>query len=170
MTNKRIDRLRDKLLERGMASQRPPPMNPPTNEEPKPEAVAMTQRVRPFAEAMYLVLAADGDMGDRERDVLRGALRSLTDGMLSSQAMETMLCEFERARALQGVDSRLDTVAAALYEDPSDAELALGLMAAAGEADGRMDAAEQAIIMALGERLGVSKPHLQELVYGTPDP
>lgn len=166
MADKRIDRLRDKLLARGMASQRPPPMNA----DPKPEAVAMTQRVRPFAEAMYLVLAADGDMGERERDVLRGALRTLTDGMLSSHAMETMLCEFERARALQGVESRLDTVAAALYDDPSDTELALGLMAAAGETDGRMAAAERAIIMALGERLGVSKPHLQELVYGTPDP
>ncbi|HEX4352147.1 MAG TPA: TerB family tellurite resistance protein [Polyangiales bacterium] len=165
MPNKRIDKLRDKLLERGMASYRPPPMNAGT--DPNPEALAMTQRVRPFAEAMYLVLAADGDVGERERDVLRGALRSLTDGKLSSASMESLLCEFERARALQGVDLRLDSLAAAFYGDRSDAELALGLMAAAGETDGTMDASEQAIIFALGERLGVAKSELQELLYGT---
>jgi hypothetical protein len=162
MANKRVDRLRDKLLERGTASQRPPPLA--AKAEPKPEALAMTQRVRPFAEAMYLVLAADGAIGERERDVLRGAVRSLTDGMLSSASMEAMLAEFERGRALQGVESRLDTVAAALYDDRSDAELALGLMAAAGKADGRMAAAEQAIIVALGERLGIAEPHLRELL------
>jgi uncharacterized tellurite resistance protein B-like protein len=162
MSNKRIDRLRDKLLARGMASQRPPPVKA----DPKPEALAMAQRVQPFAEAMYLVLAADGAMGDRERDVLRGAIRTLTDGMLSSASMEAMLADFERGRALQGLESRLDTVAAALYSDRSDAELALGLMAAAGETDGRMATAEQAIILALGERLGIAKPHLQELIYG----
>jgi tellurite resistance protein len=162
MANQRVDRLRDKLLKRGMASHRPPPMKA----EPKPEALAMTERVRPFAEAMYLVLAADGAIGERERDILRGALRSLTDGMLSSASMEAMLSEFERGRALQGVESRLDTVAAALYDDRSDAQLALGLMAAASEADGRRDSAEQAIILALGERLGIGEPDLRELLGG----
>lgn len=162
MANKRIDRLRDKLLARGMASQRPPPVKA----DPNPEVQAMARRVQPFAEAMYLVLAADGAIGERERDVLRGTLRTLTDGMLSSASMEAMLAEFERGRALQGVESRLDTVAAALYSDRSDAELALGLMAAAGETDGRMATAEQAIILALGERLGVAEPRLHELLYG----
>jgi uncharacterized tellurite resistance protein B-like protein len=162
MSNKRIERLRDKLVDRGMASLRP--SLPPT--EPGPEALAMLQRVRPFAEAMYLVLAAEHDIAERERNVLRGALRTLTDGVLSTASMETMLGNFERARERDGVDVRLDALAAALYGDPSDAELALGLMAAAAEADGRLGASEQSIILALGERLGVAAGHLQELLYG----
>jgi tellurite resistance protein len=166
MSNKRIERLRDKLLERGMDSQRPPPMNA----EPRPEVVEMAQRVRPFAEAMYLVLAADGGLRERERDVLRGALRTLTDGLLSSSAMDAMLSKFERERAIQGLDMRLDAVAAALYSDRSDSELALSLMAAAGETDGRLTAAEQSIIIALGQRLGLSQLRLNELLYGAEEP
>ena len=162
MSNKRIERLRDKLLERGMDSQRPPPLNG----EPRPEVVEMAQRVRPFAEAMYLVFAADGGLGERERDVLRGALRTLTDGLLSSAALNAMLARFERERALQGLELRLDTLAASLYSDRSDAELALSLMAAAGETDGELNAAEQAVIFALGQRLGLSQQRLEELLYG----
>lgn len=166
MSNKRIERLRDKLLERGMDSQRPPPLNP----EPRPEVVEMTRRVRPFAEAMYLVLAADGGLRERERDVLRGALRTLTDGLLSSAAMDAMLAEFERMRAFQGLDMRLDAVAASLYSDRSDGELALSLMAAAGETDGRLSASEQTIIISLGQRLGLSQLRLNELLYGGEEP
>ena len=54
-----------------------------------------------------------------------------------------MVSEFERLRALQGIDMRLDAVAASLYSDRSDGELALSLMAAAGETDGRLSAAGQ---------------------------
>ena len=180
MSNKRIERLRDKLLERGMDSQRPPPLNSDARPEvaeltqrvrpSRPEVVEMTQRVRPFAEAMYLVLAADGGLRERERDVLRGALRTLTDGLLSSAALDAMLARFERERALQGLDMRLDTVAAALYSDRSDSELALSLMAAAGETDGKLTAAEQAIILALGQRLGLTQQRLDELLYGGEEP
>jgi tellurite resistance protein len=166
MSNKRIERLRDKLLERGMDSRRPPPLGA----DPRPEVLAMTQRVRPFAQAMYLVLAADGGLRERERDVLRGALRTLTDGLLSSAAMDALLADFERARALQGLEMLLDGVAAALYGDRSDGELALSLMAAAGETDGRLTAAEQAIIIALGQRLGLSQLRLDELLYGGEEP
>jgi tellurite resistance protein len=162
MSNKRIERLRDKLVDRGMASHRPPPLNP----QPGPEALAILQRVRPFAEAMYLVLAADGEIDERERDVLRGALRTLTDGLLSTTSMEELLTEFAKARARHGLELRLDDVASALYGDPNDAELVLGLMAAAAEADGRLGAAEQSIIIALGDRLGIAHAHLYELLYG----
>jgi uncharacterized membrane protein YebE (DUF533 family) len=162
MSNKRIERLRDKLVDRGMASHRPPPMNV----QPGPEALAVLQRVRPFAEAMYLVLAADDEIDGRERDVLRGALRTLTDGLISTTSMEGLLTEFARARTRDGLELRLDDVASALYGDPHDAELVLGLMAAAAEADGRLGSAEQAIIMALGERLGIADAHLYELLYG----
>jgi tellurite resistance protein len=115
---------------------------------------------------MYLVLAADGEIDERERDVLRGALRTLTDGLISTTSMEQLLSEFAEARARNGLELRLDDVASALYGDPHDAELVLGLMAASAEADGRLGAGEQAIIMTLGERLGIADAHVYELLYG----
>ncbi len=68
------------------------------------EAQAAYQRIRPFAEAMYLVMAADETaLDDRERITLRGALRSLSSaGVLGTSAMGSMLSEFERLLAVQG--------------------------------------------------------------------
>jgi tellurite resistance protein len=163
MVNKRIARLRDKLLARGTPSVLPPPLGA------HPDARAFNERLRPFAEAMYLVLAADGEIGERERDVLRGALRSLSDGVLSSSAMNTMLEDFAIARTRDGVESRLDSVASALYADRADARLALGLAAASAEAEGGLAAQERQVIVALAERLGIAGGELQELLQNEDD-
>jgi tellurite resistance protein len=100
--------------------------------------------------------------------VLRGALRTLTDNLLSSAVLETMLEEFETARAEEGAEARLDAVASALYWDATDAELAVKLAIAAAEVDGRLDAREQAVVHALATRLGISDRHLDELLEGEP--
>jgi len=167
MTNPQIERLRDALLRRGTVASRPPP---PPQSGMKPEQLELARRVRPFAEAMYLVIAADSDVADRERDVLRGALRALTDGTLSSAALEAMLSDFERARARDGLELRLDAVASALYGDHTDAELALKLSIAATLVDGRLDAREQAVVHALAERLGISQTQVAELIYAPHGP
>lgn len=161
MSSARMERLREKLLSRGLPSYRPPPL---ATDAPKPELTEMVRRVRPFAEAMYLVIAADADIAERERDVLRGALRTLTDGTLSSAVMESLLREFEQARARQGSELRLDAVASALYGDPADAELALGLAIAAGEVDHGLDAREQVLVFALAERLGIPRARVDALL------
>jgi tellurite resistance protein len=164
MSSPQIERLRTTLLRRGMLTSRPPP---PASARPwKPEQLELARRVRPFAEAMYLVIGANSDVGDRERDVLRGALRTLTDNLLSSDVLETMLGEFEQARAGEGMESRLDAVASALYWDATDAELAVKLAIAAAEVDGQLDAREQSIVHALAKRLGISDTHLEELLEG----
>jgi tellurite resistance protein len=115
---------------------------------------------------MYLVIGADAEIGQRERDVLRGALRTLTDNQLSSSVLETMLEEFEAARATEGTEARLDAVASALYWDATDAELAVKLAIAGSEVDGRLDAREQAVVRALALRFGISDQHLDELLDG----
>ncbi|HKU39468.1 MAG TPA: TerB family tellurite resistance protein [Polyangiales bacterium] len=166
MSNPQIERLRATLLRRGMLTSRPPP--PLADPTWNPEQVELARRVRPFAEAMYLVIAADAEIGTRERDVLRGALRTLTDNQLSTAALETMLQEFESARAEEGTEARLDAVASALYLDPTDAELAVKLAIAGAEVDGRLDAREQAVVRALAERLGFSERQLGELLEGEP--
>jgi hypothetical protein len=161
--NKRIERLRDKLLDRGAKpSQYPPPML-------GPETLALTERVRPFAEAMYLVLSADGQISDRERDLMRGALRTLTEGLLSSAVLERMIADFARARASEGLEVRLDRVASELYGDRADARLALGLSMAAAEAENGVGEEERAVLTALGERLGVTRLELAELLQDEED-
>ncbi len=166
MSSPQIERLRTTLLRRGMLTSRPPP---PAAARPwKPEELELARRVRPFAEAMYLVIGSDAEVGERERDVLRGALRTLTDNLLSSSVLETMLEEFETARAEEGTEARLDAVASALYWDATDAELAVKLAIAGAEVDGRVDGREQSVVRALATRLGISERHLDELLEGEP--
>lgn len=159
-----LERLKNQLLSGGSRpSLRPTPWS--GNSAP-PEAQAAYQRIRPFAEAMYLVMAADGRLDDRERITLRGALRSLTAGVLGTGAMESMLSEFERLLAVQGLELRLDDVASRIYGEPEDRELALVLAATVAAADDRTDSAEQRTIEALSERLGVGKERLESLLSG----
>jgi tellurite resistance protein len=158
--SKRIERLRDRLLSRGPAlSERP-------TAPIKPESRAAYQRIRPLAEAMYLVMAADRQVSERERDALRGAIRTLTDGNLGSLAMESMIAEFERALARDGLDVRLDTIASVLYGDRDDIELAVALSAAVALADDTLDPEEQRTIEALAERLGIGGARLEQLLNG----
>jgi tellurite resistance protein len=165
MTRARIERLRDRLEQQGQPTVRPPSMGAsvPTS----PEVDAMYARVRPLAEVMFLVMTADETVGHRERDTLRGAIRTLTGGVLSSTAMEKMISEFEDSVMREGVDVRLDYVASVLYGDRDDSELALSLAAAVAVADEPLVPAEQATIEELALRLGVSKERLRELVGDT---
>jgi tellurite resistance protein len=158
--SKRIERLRDRLLSRGPAiSERPAaPI--------KPESRAAYQRIRPLAEAMYLVMAADRHVNERERDALRGAIRTLTDGGLGTLAMENMIMEFEQALARDGLDVRLDALASFLYGDRDDMELAVALAAAVALADEGLDPEEQRTIEALAERLGISGARLEQMLNG----
>jgi tellurite resistance protein len=161
MTSKQIERLRDKLLARGRPSVSPSLKNQGSF---SPELAALAELVRPFAEVMYLVLVADSALGERERDVLRGALRSLTEGALSSAALDEMLEQFERKRAQDGWELRLDQLASQLYSDRADARLALGLAVAAAETEAGIGADERAVIVALAERLRVSDAELAALL------
>ena len=46
--------------------------------------LAAVQRVSPMVEVMYLMMAIDGDVGEDERASIQGALKLLTDGMVSN--------------------------------------------------------------------------------------
>lgn len=164
MASKRIERLRDKLLARGRPSLYPPPSDAATSTAESPELLALAERVRPFAEVMFLVLAADSTISAPERDVLRGALRSLTEGALSTNALDAMLEEFEKLRERQGLEMRLDQLASQLYGDRADARLALGLATAAADSDQGVGAEERAVIIALAERLRIGPAELQALL------
>jgi tellurite resistance protein len=162
MSSTRIERLRDTLLRQGRPSITPAPW--PPAEEQRATADVLYSRLRPVAEAMYLVMAADTQIADPERAALLGALRILTEGKLSSAAMEAMLAQFGRDLGREGQELRLDHVAAALYGDAADVELALALVAAASLADGRASDAEYATIEALADRLGLAPERVRALI------
>jgi predicted phage gp36 major capsid-like protein len=97
--------------------------------------------------------------------VLRGALRSLTEGALSSDALDEMMQAFERHVARDGVELRLDQLASILCNDRADARLALGLAAAAADTDCGVASEERAIIEALAERLNIRDDELRALLH-----
>jgi len=150
LDNRRIELLRDRLLERGPVSVIPGKFS--MDHAP---AAAAYDRIQPFAEAMFLVMSADAEIEDTERDVLRGAIRTLSEGGLGTAATDAMLSDLEGLLERDGMDVRLDTVAAHLWPDPSDRELALALAAATAKADGKIDPAERSAILELAARLGV---------------
>jgi uncharacterized tellurite resistance protein B-like protein len=162
-----LDRLKEKLLSGGSR----PSVSPRawSKGSVRPEAAAAYERIRPFAEAMYLVMSSDGALDERERNALRGALRSLTSGALGTSAMESMLEEFEQLLARDGLEARLDDVASMLYAEPEDRELALALSATVASVDDHRDAMELHTIAALRERLGVSEERLEALLSGSRD-
>ena len=145
---------------------RPPPAG--SNLEVRPETNALYERVEPLAEVMFLVMSSDGSIATHERDALRGMLRSLTDGALSSREMEQMLDDFAAHLERDGIEQRLDTLAARLYAEPEDRELALALAAASAIADAEVVPSEAAVLNGLAERLGVSRTRVNELLEEGP--
>ena len=150
LDNRRIEQLRDRLLERGPVSVIPGSFS----RADLPKAAAY-DRIQPFAEAMFLVMSADAEIKETERDVLRGALRTLSEGGLGTAATDAMLIDLEERLARDGIDVRLDNVAAHLWPDPADRDLALALAVATAKADGTIDPAEKNAIFELASRLGV---------------
>lgn len=157
MADDRFVSLRDRLLGMGRASLVPRPMAQGAT------AQALYDRLRPFAEAVFLVISADGHLEPREEEVLRGTLRVLTAGELSGAAMDSMVKELRAALARDGLEMRLDRVASEIYGDRQDVELAISLVSAAALADGCTEPAEHDVFIELAERLGVSHAQLKGL-------
>jgi DnaJ-domain-containing protein 1 len=128
------------------------------------EELAAMERTRPFAEAMFLVMAADGEVVEAEREVLRGAIRTLSGGLLGTAAVESMVRGFERDLAQAGADWRMDLVASELYGEKEDRELALALVGAMAAADRDVSAAERRVMQELAERLGASSAEVRAML------
>jgi uncharacterized tellurite resistance protein B-like protein len=149
---KRVERLRRQLEQRGA-----PSIAPRSFHQTDPETAAAYLRVRPFAEAMFLVMSADGQIDEQERDVLRGAVRILTNAQLGGSATDALLDELEHDVARDGREARLDRVASELWFEREDRELAIALMAAMATADDEVGQSEIDAIIELAERLGVEQ-------------
>jgi tellurite resistance protein len=150
-------RLRDRLVERGVPSVSP-------GRAALSDSDALVQRLRPFVRVMLLVMTADGEVHDSERDAVRGAVRTLTDGHASSAVIDRLLSELEVDVRALGRQRCLEQSAAQLCGSRDDAELALVLTAAVAAADGDGAVSEWPLVVELAELLGIAGERRSELV------
>ncbi len=115
---------------------------------------AVLNRVAPIAEALYLVMSADGVCSLDERVALRGALRTITDDELSKPAVTALLERFDSSLEDEGLAARVSRVAAQLAGDRADSRATVELAAALILADGEVTDSEQDVLQQLAEETG----------------
>jgi len=129
-----------------------------------PEEAGALNRVDPLAEAMFLMMAADGTLAESERDAVRGAIRGLTDNVLRSGTIKVMLENYQARLEQEGREQRLHQIAEELAEDPQEAEGAFALAAAVALADDNVTDEENAFINQLAEWFGISDERAHEIL------
>jgi uncharacterized tellurite resistance protein B-like protein len=162
-----IERLRDALLQSG---RRPSVVLSSAYETLtregllSPEEAGALNRVDPLAEAMFLMMSADGEVAEVERDAVRGAIRGLTDNLLRTGTINVMLENYAKRLAEQGRDARLQEIASDIAEETSEAEGAFALSAAIALADERITDEENDFINQLAEWFGISPARSSEIL------
>jgi tellurite resistance protein len=121
-----------------------------------PEEVTALNRVDPFAETMFLMMAADGKLTNDEHDAVRGGIRGLTDDALHSGTIAVMIQNYQRRLDQDGRDERLRQIAETIAVEPSDAESAFALAAAVALADDDVAEEENAFINQLAGWFGIT--------------
>ncbi len=157
-----LARLRDRLETRG---QRPSVVMAHQNLSPDAlEFVQVTNQYGTLCEAMYIMMAADGRVTQDERDVLKGALRSLSEDTVRGVHIEAMLDAAAKKAATEGRDARLSAIIDELREDVTLSEVAFVLMAAIAFADDIIEDEENEVLNALAEGLGIATDRANDLL------
>lgn len=118
----------------------------------------------PLCEAMYLMMSADGKIGNEEREVLKGALRNLSGDTIRTAHMEAMLDAAGKNVADQGRKARMQEVVAQLHEDKTRAEVAFVLASAIAFADNAIADEENETLNELAEGLGIDEARANQLL------
>ena len=160
---KAIRRLRDGLLR----SEPPDRVDGVSEGETAERELAMLTRIKPFAETMYLVMMADGQSDAGERRAVMGALQLLTDGHLSTPALEKLLDLFARDASEQGAEARLMKIGSILGGDREGRETAFALAAAVALADSRVEVSENRVMAWVQEYFGISARRSAEILIGS---
>jgi len=162
LSNSTIGRLRDQLQARG---QRPSIVTPDANMTPDAvELMNILAEYGPLCEAMYLMMSADGKIGNDEREVLKGALRNLSGDSIRTAHMEAMLDAAGKHAAEQGREARMQEVVNALHEDRARAEVAFVLAAAIAFADNAIADEENETLNTFAEGLGIDEARANQLL------
>ena len=155
-----VVRLRDQLRSAGQNG-----MVSVGTTEPSAEDLAMLEaEYGPLCEAMYLMMSADGDIAREELEVLGGALRNLSGGVLDGDMIERLLDHAKSNAEKQGRDSRLRQVIADLASDKARAEVAFVLAAAIAFADDTIADEENETLDTIAEGLGIDEKRADELL------
>ncbi len=119
-------------------------------------------RVAPFAESMFLVIAADEQVTDTELTALRGAVRGLTGDVLSDEILIMLMEKYAQLLRQDGLSKRLSTIAAALDKD--EAPHALALSAAVALADDQLVEAEDSVIQNMRRTYGLDEEQIETVL------
>ena len=106
-------------------------------------------------EAMYVMIAADGSIGQEERDVFRGAVRELTANGMRTAQIEAMMVDCEQRLKTEGATKRLETISGVLKTERVAAEAAFVLAAAMAFADSEIADEENDTLNAFADLLGI---------------
>ncbi|MFO0554981.1 MAG: hypothetical protein U0271_41775 [Polyangiaceae bacterium] len=159
---KTLERIRDHFRDVGqpasVAFTRPLADSDPFASDPDAK-----RRFEALFEAMFLMVAADGKIEDAEREVLRGAVRGLTDGAVRSVHIDKLIEQCKAALA-QGTPARLKALAPILQEDPALVEAAFSLSAALAFADSAIGDEENELINDMAEAFGIDGDRAEELL------
>src|ERR1700733_31387 len=162
LSNSTLQRLRDQLKKRG---QRPSVVLPAESLPPgAPEALLAAAEYGPLCEAMYLMMSADGRVTSDEHQVLKGALRNLSDDQLQGAQIEALVDSGAKNIAEHGRESRMREVILALHEDRARAEVTFVLAAAIAFADNAIADQENDTLNNLAEGLGIDEATAEELL------
>jgi tellurite resistance protein len=159
---KTLERIRDHFREVGqpasVAFTRVPAGDDPFAGDPDAK-----RRFEALFEAMFLMISADGNIADEEREVLRGAVRGLTDNAVRTAHIDKLMDEC-KVRAAEGRETRLEAIAPILQEDPALVEAAFSLAAAIAFADSDITDEENELINDLAEVLGLDGERAEQLL------
>lgn len=158
-----LQRIRDHFLEVGQPASVSFLQHRKVEEDPFAGDPDARRRFEALFEAMYLMIEVDGEVADSEREVLRGAVRGLTDNAVRTAHIETLI-EGCRERAKAGTKARLEAIAPTLKEDPALVEAAFSLAAAIAFADQEIKDAENELINDLADALGLDGDRAEELL------
>jgi tellurite resistance protein len=158
-----IRTLRDHLL--GLAQHSIVPRDPSGRADSEtPEERAIIERFEPFAELLFLVTEADGEMNGAERATILGAFRALTGGRVSPLTLEKIESNLRQRSQREGRVVRLEAACTRLSLNRDDAELAFTLANAVALSDETLAFGEQALLEQLSDLLGVSSQRFDALV------
>ena len=125
------------------------------------DAVALLEST---IEAMVIMLAADGQTTNEERDLLRGAVRELTAGGIRSAQIDKIFdASIARIKA-SGAEARLAAVAEVLKKEVIAAEAAFVLSAAMAFADQEIADSENDTLNTFADLLGLDEVRANELL------
>jgi tellurite resistance protein len=128
------------------------------------EEAAALKRIDAVAETMFLMMAADGQVAESERDAVRGAIRGLTGDVLNSGIVNVMLESYATRLREQGREQRLRQIASSVSSEASEAESAFALAAAVALADNEVADEENHLIDELARYFGFSEAQADSIL------